>query len=143
MLPAQWKLVFVTPVHKGGDKMMTNNYHPISLTSIPCKRMEHVVLHYMNQKLNDFLHIRQHGFKRGMSCETQLCATFHELAKTAKAKKTTHALVLEFKKAFNKVLHALLMQKPKQIPAMHPQLVNWIQDFPTNRRQRVTILPQN
>ena len=89
MLPTQWKPAFVTPVHKGGDKMTTNNYGPISLTSIPCKMMEHIVLHYMNQKLNDFLHIRQHGFRRGMSCETQLCATFHELARTAGAKKRT------------------------------------------------------
>ena len=139
MLPTQWKLAFVTPVHKGGDKMTTNNYRPISLTSIPCKMMEHIVLHYMNQKLNDFLHIRQHGFRRGMSCETQLCATFHELARTAEAKKTTHAVVLDFKKAFDKVPHALLMQKLKQVPDMHPQLINWVQDFLTNRRQRVVI----
>ena len=139
MLPTQWKLAFVTPVHKGGDKMTTNNYRPISLTGIPCKMMEHIVLHYMNQKLNDFLHIRQHGFRRGMSCETQLCATFHELARTAEAKKTTHAVVLDFKKAFDKVPHALLMQKLKQVPDMHPQLINWVQDFLTNRRQRVVI----
>ena len=92
----------------------------------------------MNQKLND-LQIRQHGFRRGMSCETQLCATFHELARTAEAKKTTYAVVLDFKKAFDKVSHALLMQKWKLIPDMHPQLVNWVQDFLTNRRQRVVI----
>ena len=91
--------------------------------------MENIVLHYMNQKLNDLLQIRQHGFRRGMSCETQLCATFHELARTAEAKKTTYAVVLDFKKAFDKVPHALLMQKLKLIPDMHPQLVNWVQDF--------------
>ena len=151
--------------------MITNNYRTISLTSVPCKMMEHIVLHYMYQKQNDFLHmcgigagvkvvdssllmgfnfpqklqfligslskglslcfmcsdqlikyrmphgfpwtnslllndthIRQHGFRRGVSCETLLCATFHELARTAEAKKTTHAVVLDFKKAFGKLL---------------------------------------
>ena len=118
---------------------MTNNYRPISPTSIPCKIMEHIVLHYMNQKLNNYLHIRQHGVRRGMSCETQRCATFHELARNAEAKKTTDAVVLNFQKAFDKVLHALLMQKLKQVPDMHPQLVNWVQDFQTNRRQRVVM----
>ena len=83
----QWKLAYVTPVHKSGDKVTTNNYHPMSLTSIQCKIMENFVLNYMNQKLNDFLHIRQHGFRRGMSCETQVCATFYKLARTAEAKK--------------------------------------------------------
>ena len=29
------------------------------------------------------LHHRQHGFRRGLSCQTQLRATYHELAKAA------------------------------------------------------------
>jgi len=72
---AQWKLAYVTPVHKGRDKLAANNYRPISLTSIPCKMMEHIVLHYLNQTLNDFLHNRQRGFRKGRSCETQLYTT--------------------------------------------------------------------
>ena len=83
----------------------------------------------MNQKLDDFLHIRQHGFRRDMSYKTQLSATFNELARTAEAKKTTHAVVLDFRNAFDKVPHALLVQKLKQIPDMHPQLVNCVQVF--------------
>ena len=65
MLPTQWKLAYVTPVHKGGDKMTTNNCRPISLNSVPCKMMEYIELHYINQKLNDFLYIRQQGFSKG------------------------------------------------------------------------------
>ena len=141
-LPSQWKLAYVTPVHKGGNLDSANNYRPISLTSIPCKMMEHIILHYLNQKLNGYLHNRQHGFRRGMSCETQLCATYHDLAKIAESSKTTHAVVLDFKKAFDKVPHALLMQKVRQIPDLNPQLINWIQNFLTNRRQRVVIRGQ-
>ena len=48
-------------------------------------------------------------------------------------------MVLDFKKAFDKVPHVLLMQKLKQVPDMHLQLVDWVQDFLTNRRQRVVI----
>ena len=91
-LHTQWKLAHVTPVHKGRDKMTANNYHLISLTSNLCKLIEHIVLHYMSQKLYDFLHIWQHGFRRSMSCKTQLCATFHELARIVEA---THAVVLQ------------------------------------------------
>ena len=100
--------------------------------------MEHNLPHYRNQKLNDFLHIGPPDFRGGMSCKTQPCGTFHRLARTAVAKKTAHAVVLDFKKA-DKVPRALLMHKLKLIPDMHPQLVNLVQDFLTNRRQRVVI----
>lgn len=88
--------------------------------------MEHILLHYINQKLNEFLYIRQQGFRRGMACEAQLCATFLELARTAEDKKTTHAVVLDFNKAFDNVQHALLLQKQKLIYDMHSNLVNWV-----------------
>jgi hypothetical protein len=138
-LPDQWKMAHVVPVHKGGELNLANNYRPISLTSIPCKLLEHIVLHFLNEKLDNILHNRQHGFRKGMSCETQLCATFHDLAKTVESSKTTHALILDFKKAFDKVPHSLLLQKLQRIPGLHPQLANWIQDFLTERTQRVVV----
>ena len=52
-LPTQWKTTHVTPIHKRGDAQSPNNYRPISLTSLPCKMMEHIVLHYLN--------VRQHS----------------------------------------------------------------------------------
>ena len=138
-VPSQWKLAYVTPVHKGGEKDVPGNYRPISLTSIPCKMLEHIVLHYLNRQLNTFLHNRQHGFRRGMSCETQLCATFHDLAKSMETSHTTHAVILDFKKAFDKVPHSLLLQKLRMIPDVDSQIVNWIQDFLSKRKQRVVL----
>ena len=83
----------------------------------------------VNQKLNYFLHLKHNGFTRGTSCETQLCTTFHELVRTAEAKRTAHAVTLNFKKVFNKVPHALLMQKLKLMCDMHSHLVNWVHIF--------------
>ena len=96
----------VTPIHRSGNKNLPNNYRPISLTSIPCKMLEHIVLNYLNKTLDVVLHNRQHGFRKGLSCDTQLCSTYHDLAKAHNESLTTHAVVLDFKKGFDKVPHS-------------------------------------
>jgi len=40
----QWKLVNITPIHKGGDIESPNSFRPVSQTSIPCKMMKHTSL---------------------------------------------------------------------------------------------------
>ena len=141
-LPSQWKVANVTPIHKAGDRDIPNNYRPISLTSIACKMLEHIVLHYLNEELDNILHNRQHGFRQGMSCDTQLCATYNDLARSKEVRKPTHAVVLDFKKAFDKVPHKLLMEKIGKLQ-LHPQIVDWIHDFLCNRKQRVVICGQS
>lgn len=42
-LPSHWKVRKVVPLHKAGDTHSPGHYWPISLTSIPCKLMEHVI----------------------------------------------------------------------------------------------------
>ena len=42
-LPIEWKQANVVPVHKKGDKMLVDNYRPISLTCLIAKVMEHII----------------------------------------------------------------------------------------------------
>jgi len=123
-LPTQWKLANVTPIHKGRDSESPNNFRPVSLTSIPCKMMEHIVLHYLNEKLDSVLHHPQHGFRRGLSCQTQPCVTYHDLVKAANEGHTTNAVVMDFKMAFDKVPHLMLLQKLQDIPGINGYLLN-------------------
>ena len=138
-LPQEWKLAHVTPLHKRGSSDQPNNYRPISLTSIPCKLLEHIVLHHLNIALDKILHNRQHGFRKGLSCETQLCATYHDIARCVDKGHTIHAVVMDFAKAFDKVPHRLLMAKLSEVPDISKQILDWIHDFLFNRKQRVVI----
>lgn len=70
------------------------------------------------------LHHLQHGFRRGLSCETQLRVTYNNLAKTADKEHTTHAVVNGFQKALDKVLHLLLLQELQRIPGLDVHLIN-------------------
>ena len=49
IIPSMWKQAYVTPVYKAGSRSDARNYHPISLTSIICKTLEHIICsHVMN-----------------------------------------------------------------------------------------------
>ena len=54
-LPDDWKKAFVIPIYKKGDRSCAANYRPISLTSLPCKIMEHIICS------NIFSHLDGHG----------------------------------------------------------------------------------
>jgi hypothetical protein len=45
-LPYDWKKAIVVPIYKGGDRSVIRNYRPVSLTSVVCKQMEHVIAAY-------------------------------------------------------------------------------------------------
>ena len=42
-LPYDWKTALVSPIYKKGSHKSPENYRPISLTSIPCKILEHLI----------------------------------------------------------------------------------------------------
>ena len=48
-IPRDWKKAIVVPIHKGGDISVVKNYRPISLTSVVCKQMKHVIAGYIRQ----------------------------------------------------------------------------------------------
>jgi len=47
----------VIPIHKGNDRSLVANYRPVRLTSVVCKKMEHVIASYLRQEWdkNDWL----------------------------------------------------------------------------------------
>ena len=64
VLPSDWKIANVTPIFKKGDKHTASNYRPVSLTSVCCKLLEHIVCRHILQHLEKYniLSDLQHGF---------------------------------------------------------------------------------
>jgi Reverse transcriptase (RNA-dependent DNA polymerase) len=113
--PHEWKTVYVTPIHKDGDKTKVKNYRPISVTFLVGKALEK----HVRNKTADFLNHQkvfpdnQHGFRTGRSCTTMLLKTFKDGTTTLDNKSGTHmhAVFLDWSKAFDKVPHERLLSK--------------------------------
>ena len=54
ILPNDWLTANIVPVYKKGDKSNPANYRPISLTSVCCKTMEHIICHAILDHLNTY-----------------------------------------------------------------------------------------
>lgn len=73
-VPVNWKLANVIPIFKKGKNEEPGNYRPLSLTSVPGKIMEKVILGDVEKHLrpNAVIGHSQHGFTSGKSCLTNL-----------------------------------------------------------------------
>ena len=66
---------------KKRDVYLAENYRPVSLISVSCKLLEHIICKYLltHFEKNDILTNLNHGFRPGYSCETQLLVTLNDL----------------------------------------------------------------
>ena len=90
----------VVPIFKKGDHSAANNYRPVSLTSIASKVMEHIISSQVMRHLdiNGVLHDAQRGFRKKLSCETQLLLSADDFLKTLDKNVQTDAILLDFSK---------------------------------------------
>jgi hypothetical protein len=80
----------------------------------------------------------QHGFMPGKSCTTNLLSFFEKAMAAVDRGKSFDAVFLDFAKAFNKVPRKRLLKKVKA-HGINGQLLKWIQNWLTGRRQHVVL----
>ena len=87
---------------------------------------------------NNILCNHQYGFRSGHSCLTQLLHHFDDILENLLDGNDTDCIYLDYAKAFDKVDHALLIQKLSTY-GIHPKIVKWIGSFLTNCSQHVVV----
>ena len=139
-IPEEWKTAIVVPIFKGGKRDQACNYRPVSLTSAVCKLLERILDIRMKELITEQngLSDNQHGFRKEFSCETQLLGLERELAEALDEGGRVDAVFIDFAKAFDKVNHALIMEKLRLV-VYNRELVNWVGDFLRNRVQKVRV----
>lgn len=139
-IPEDWKNAVVVPIHKSGPRDIVSNYRGVSLTCVVCKILEHVlytsIVEYMNA--NSLFNVKQHAFRKGLSCVTQLTEFVYDLAGALDERFSVDCVFLDFRKAFDTVPHSLLIKKLISYN-INPQVISWIQEYLRLRRQFVIV----
>ena len=130
----------VTPLFKKGKRYDPSNYRPVSLTSIVCKTLEHILVSQIMKHLetNSILCNNQYGFRARRSCESQLLLTIDDFARALNNRLQVDIGILDFSKAFDKVPHARLVKKLDYY-GIRGKTLQWITSFLHNRSQQVVI----
>ena len=137
-VPSDWLRANVIPIFKKGDKHNASNYRPISLTSICCKVMEHILCHSIMKHLeeNQILSNFQYGFRPAHSCEVQLLTLVEEIHHSLDCHHQVDLIMLDFSKAFDTVPHSRLLHKLRHY-GITGKLHNWLTTWLTKRTQQV------
>ena len=139
-LPLSWSQANIAPIFKKGDRSLAENYRPISLTSICCKILEHIIFTNIMNHFDCYtvLTDRQHGFRSKHSTESQLIITTQDLAQSLNKKLQVDMIILDFSKAFDTVPHNRLLNKLDRY-GIRNKTHTWISNFLKYRKQRVVI----
>ncbi|UYV79530.1 hypothetical protein LAZ67_17003027 [Cordylochernes scorpioides] len=140
-LPKEWKHATIIPIHKPGKlENHPTNYRPISLTSIPCKNMEHTILNrltfYLN--LNNLLDPHQIAFKKYQSTEDSIFYFVQQTQNSFHHKPTesTIAAFIDLSQAFDRVWKEKLILKLDEL-GIEGSMLSWISNFLSKRTIQV------
>ena len=125
---------------KQGDKHVAETYRPVSITSVPCKLLEHIICKHIVKHLerHSILTSLNNGFRSGHSCETQLLVTLHDFMKAYDAGLQTDVAILDFSEAFDTVPHKNLLSKMDSYGLREP-INNWLNMFLTHRKMKAVV----
>ncbi|NXU46088.1 RTBS polymerase, partial [Drymodes brunneopygia] len=110
-VPNDWRKPSVAPIFKRGKKENPGNYWPVSLTSIPGKVVEQIILEVISKHVEETKTIRssQHGFTKRKSCLTNLTAFYDDMAEWVDEGRAVDIVYLDFSEAFDIVSHNILI----------------------------------
>ena len=130
IVPLEWKEANIIPLFKKGSRNKSENYTPVSLTSVICKLLERLIKDHLVDFLvkNKLINPSQHG----------LLCFFEDVTKWVDEGAPVDIIYLDFKKAFDKVPHQRLLLKLKA-HGIGNGMINWIEKWLIDRRQRVVV----
>lgn len=136
--PTIWKAARIVPVYKSGSRCNVENYRPISILSTLSKLFERLLHNIIYPSLHNIILPQQHGFTKRRSTITNLLVYTSYLFEGIDGNKQIDSVYTDFRKAFDRVDHKLLLEKIA-FNGIRGDLWRWFKSYITNRTQKVVI----
>ena len=144
VVPDEWKVARITPIHKSGTRSKADNYRPISILPAISKVLEKAVQTQLMDYLevNKLLSDTQFGYRRKRS--TELATTLFTDRIRAGVDKgcLTGAVFIDLSKAFDTIGHSSLIQRLRDYGVRENEL-EWFTNYLFSRFQYVSYSNEN
>lgn len=138
VMPQKWKLAYVVPIHKSGSQNDVRNYRPISKLSVIAKILDSIIADEVSERFKDIISTKQHGFFKRRSTVTNLASYTAKLQRCILSGGQLDVVYTDFSKAFDKVLHDVLINKLSH-HGIGGTLLLWFKSYLKGRKQRVQL----
>lgn len=136
--PSMWKLSYVTPVFKDGDRSDIKSYRSISKISLFAKLFESIVADKLTPYFDQIIINQQHGFTKGRSTITNLLTYEETLLEALESGYQVDVIYTDFSKAFDRVDHSIMLKKLERM-GFHGYMLGWLESNLCGRRQAIKI----
>jgi hypothetical protein len=138
VFPSCWKQALVTPVPKQRRPTDVTHFRPIRILTVFSKALDKLIYDqiviFLNR--NSLFDNFQSGFRRCHSTTTALLRISEDIRLSFGYKKCTILVLLDFSKAFDCVIHKILLAKLKYLNFSEDD-INWFSSYLSDRSQRV------
>ena len=138
VFPSEFKIAKVIPLYKNGNKLLVNNYRPVSVLTFFSKILERLMyirlISFVNKQkiLYDF----QFGFRKGHSTNQALLILVDKILNAIDNGNLVIGLFIDLCKAFDTVNHEILFEKLSKYGIRNTAL-QWFKSYLQNRKQFV------
>ena len=140
IFPDKLKHAKITPIFKSDDKLLVNNYRPVSLLPVLSKILEKL----MHKRIMAFvdkykiLCENQYGFRAEHSTNTAILDMIDNISQKMEQKHYSIGVFLDLSKAFDTIDHKILLEK-LNLYGIRGVALEWIASYLSGRTQCVSI----
>ena len=138
IFPNALKLADVTPAHKKEERIIKDNYRPVSILPPVSKIFERNMLDQLSSYIDKYLSPFLCGFRKGYSTQYCLIVMIDKWQKAMDNGKIAGALLTDLSKAFDCLNHELLIAK-LEVYGLDKSSLNYIYSYLTDRKQRIKV----
>lgn len=138
VFPTNWKVSFMSPIYKKGDKCSIANYRGITSLCACSKVFEIVVNNALFESCKNYISSAQHGFYPKRSVNTNLVEYSSICIRSMDAGLQVDAIYTDFKAAFDRVNHEILVNKLERL-GVSSAIVRWLRSYLSGRSMKVRI----